>query len=212
MKPARPLDTSRAAKELRHYVYLTDGSRAVLLRQVTWHDDDIYLTDPNDPSAGKVSWHETGKLNLGQPLYSPQKVALIFPPPSAVHGYASPLHSRLNSHGLDTLLSRPEKYPPSPGRPSTFIDGRNQPPNTRLLAYEVGVRCGITCHAEANMPTGLGLVQELIPNGDRFLVISAWWEPLIELSRQQFETFLRAHGVVLENPNGTGRPRPMTGP
>src|SRR5271157_3757759 len=91
MKPDRGLDASRPAEELRHYVYLTDGRRAVLLRQVTWHGDDIYLTDPNDPNAGKVSWHESGRLNLGQPLYDPKKVVLAFPPPSGVHGYASPL-------------------------------------------------------------------------------------------------------------------------
>ncbi len=153
------------ARELKHYIYLTDGSRAVLWRQVTWHADDIYLTDPNDPGAGKVSWHATGDLNLGQPHYRPQKVVVASVPPSAVHGYASPLQSKLNTHGLEGILSRPEQYPPSRDRPSTFIDVRAQPPNTRFLALEIGVRCGLECHPAATLPTGPGLFQELIPSG-----------------------------------------------
>jgi hypothetical protein len=183
-------------KDLKRYVYLTDGRRAVLWRQVTWHDDDIYLTEPNQPDAGKVSWHESGDLDLGQPAYTPQKVVLKGAPPSAVHGYASPLRSALNTHGLGELLARPEKFPPTHSRPSTFIDVRTLSPNAGFLNLEVGVRCGIECHAEATLPTGPGLIQEFIPKGDRFLVISAWWQPLVTLSPEQFAAFLKQHGIT----------------
>jgi len=200
MSASRPASRNPAPSTLRHYVYLTDGTRTILLRQVTWHDDDIYLTDPNDPTAGKVSWHESGALNLGQPLYSPQKVKLPYPPPSAVHGYASPLRTGMNTHGLGSLLSRKERYPPAPERRCTIIDLRRQPEGMRFLVYEIGVRCDVRCHATARMPSGNGLLQELIPNGDRFLVVSAWWEPLLTPSQDQFETFLRDHGLSLERP------------
>jgi hypothetical protein len=189
-------DSPSPAKELRHYVYLTDGTRFALLRQATWDQDDICLTDPNDPKAGKISWHSSGDLNLGQPTYRPQKVVVEGAPPSAVHGYASPLHSKINTHGLEGILSRPEKYNPTPARPSTFIDLRTQPPQARFLAVEIGVRCGFECHAGASLPTGDGLVQNLIPNGNRFLVISAWWEPLIVLSRKQFAAYLKRYGIT----------------
>ena len=188
------------ARVLRQRIYLTDGTRSVLLRQVTWHNDDIYLTDPNNPDSGKVSWHKSGDLNLGQPTYSPQKVVMRLPPPSAVHGYASPLLLRINTHGLGSLLSRPEKYPPTPDRHSTFIDIRNQPSDTRFLALEVGVRCALNCHLDARLPYGRGLVQDLVPNGNRFLVISAWWEPLLTLTSEEFESELMRAGVGLEEP------------
>jgi hypothetical protein len=161
---------------MNRYVYLTDGSRSVLLRVVTWSGDDIYLTDPENPGSGKLSYHASGTTLLGQPGYSPDRLERELLPPTQVHRYQSILHSRLTLTGTESTLDRVTSYPQTARRKGPVIDLRSRPEGCRVLQIEIGLRCKPSCHPDARIPSNRpGLVQEVIEGKDHDVLISAWW-------------------------------------
>jgi hypothetical protein len=174
------LGVARMPPPISRHVYITDGARSALVRVAVWDGDDIYLMDPEDPSSGRTSIHGSGQLRLRQPGYEPPVLLRQTIPPRQVHGYVKYLQQAMSSHGLSSWLDRPSQYPPSDRRTGLIVDLRAQPPDTRFLVVEVGVRCLPTCHAETVLPFGrLGLVSDLTPNEDHLLVIGAWWRRVV---------------------------------
>ncbi len=52
-------------------VFITDGTQFHPIDRVVVRSSGVYVLDPNAPDAGKISYHSTGAINLGQPKYDP---------------------------------------------------------------------------------------------------------------------------------------------
>lgn len=161
------------------YVFLTDGTRFYPAVKVLVRESGIYVIDPNAPDAGKISFHESGAFNLGQPRYDPQVIYGELSPPQGVHGYQYITRRSFNTHGLGQLVASATSPGPSEARPGPVLDIRTEPPNVRFLEIEIGVRCRPGCHsAEDVMFPARRFLRDETPLGDRALIISASWLPL----------------------------------
>lgn len=161
------------------YVFLTDGARFYPLVKVAVSPSGIYVVDPNTPGAGKISFHESGAFNLGQPRYDPPVLYGQLDPPEGIHGYQLIARHAFGTHGLDRLVASSQSRGPSGRRPGPVVDLSTQPSNARFLEVEVGVRCSSTCHAVPDvMFPSRRVLRDETPLGGRALVISASWLPL----------------------------------
>jgi|SRR5580658_1502458 hypothetical protein len=164
------------------YAFITDGERYLPLVKVVVRPSGIYVLDPHAPDSGKISYHESGAFNLGQPKYDPEMIYGQLGPPEGVHGYQMVNRRAFNSHGFRQQVESSSSSGPSGRRPGPAVDIRSQPPNTRFLEIEVGVRCIPSCHrADDCLFPSLRVHREEQPIGDRLLVISASWLPLFGL-------------------------------
>jgi hypothetical protein len=165
------------------YVFLTDGTRYLAFVKVVVTASGVYVIDPNDPGAGKMSYHESGAINLGQPRYDPQVVVGDLGPPEAVHGYQYISRRGYYTHDSRPLPETSSSSGPSSGRPGPVIDVRDQPAGTRMLEVEIGIRCPHSCHTvpDSLFPSRRFLREET-PVSTRLLVISASWLPLFQLT------------------------------
>jgi hypothetical protein len=164
------------------YVFISDGERYYPLVKIIVRGTDVYVVDPNAPDSGKISYHVTGAFNLGQPNYEPQVVHGRLGPLEGIHGYQYVTRQSFNSHGFARLLQTTTSTGPSIRRPGPVVDIREQPPGTRFLEVEIGVRCPAACHvaADAIFPS-LRFFREETPISTRLLVVSASWHPLFTL-------------------------------
>jgi len=161
------------------YVFFTDGARYLAFVKVVVTPSGVYVIDPNDPRAGKISYHESGAFNLAQPRYDPQILYGELAAPEGVHGYQYITRRAYGTRPGRPLPVSAASTGPSTGRPGVVVDLQGQPEGTRFVEVEIGIRCEESCHPGADcMFPSLRFLRDETRLASRLLVISASWLPL----------------------------------